>query len=176
MSYIKDLSETNYNKLQELIQKLYTNKRFIEDAKKEYILNKNVEHNPLTEEDKKRIISFITDTVDCNAVKRHYNFLVEMRRKHIDSDFDFISDEIINNIIKICNNFYINAPYFSVYSSLFKEFKEVCRTPGKMPKIVRKIHVPDIYEPDIWDYKNFENCVNKDETYNLDGTGIYFEN
>ena len=78
MSYIKDLSETIYNKLQELVQKLYTNKRFIEDAKKEYDLNKNVEHKSLSEEDKKRIISFITDTVDCNAVKRHYNFLVEM--------------------------------------------------------------------------------------------------
>ena len=171
MSYIKDLSETIYNKLQESVQKLYTNKRFIEDAKKEYVLNKNVEHTPLTEDDKRRIVIFITDTIDCNAVKRHYNFLVEMRRKHIDSDFDFISDKIINNIVKVCSNFYIDGPYFSVYASLFKEFKDVCRTPGKMPKIVRQI-----YTPNSWNYKNFEKSVNEDGTYNLDGTGIYFEN
>ena len=123
----------------------------------------------MSEEDKKRIISFITDTIDCNAVKRHYNFLVEMRRKHIDSGF--ISDETINNIVKVCSKFYIDGPYFSVYASLFKEFKEVCRTPGKMPKIVRQIHIPENL-----DYKNFENCINEDGTYNLDGTGFYFEN
>lgn len=39
-----------------------------------------------------------------------------------------------------------------------------------MPKIVRQIHIPENL-----DYKNFENCVNE-LTYNLDGTGFYFEN
>ena len=162
----------NTDNLNKYIYKLFTNKQFIEDAKLELNnLNSSViKHFPLTYEDKNYIISNIQYTLDHNVIKSHYFFLLEMRRLHIDSNFDFIPDDIIKDKIKFCINYFsYNNPCLLIYASLFKEFKEVCRTPGKMPKIVRKIHIPE----DL-DYHKLEKCVNE-QTYNLDGTGIYFE-
>jgi len=159
------------DKLKDLIHKLYTNKYFINDAKKDYDFNRNIENKPLTEDDKKYIIDYLNETYDMNAIKRQYLLLIEMRRKHINSNFDFIPDKILNDKIEICQNYFCyNQPYLPVYASLLKEFKEVCRTPGKMPKIVKNIHITN-----NWDYNKFKNCVNEDGTYNLDETEIYFE-
>lgn len=120
---------------------------------------------------KKNIISYLNETYDMNAINRQYLMLIEMRRIHIDSDFDFIPDKILNDKIEICQKYFCyNQPYLPVYASLLKEFKETCRIPGKMPRIVKNIHIPR-----IWNYENFKNCINKDGTYNLDKTGIYFE-
>ena len=166
------INNTNNNLLEEYLKKLYTNKRFIEDAKKEFDLSKNVEHNPLTEEIKQDILSRFNYSLDFNFILVQYMYLIKKRQEHIDSDFDFIPDDVINTKICICEQcFSVNNPYFLIYASLYKEFKEVCKTPGKMPKIIRQIHIPENL-----DYHKLENCVNEDGTYNLDGTGIYFEN
>ena len=66
------------------IYDLYTNKHFIKDAQKDYDL-KEVEHNPLTEEDKKYILSYLESISDkiLNRsyvepyVIKTYNFLLE---------------------------------------------------------------------------------------------------
>ena len=52
----------NTDKIEDLLKRLFSNKQFIEDAKKEFDY-KNVEHNPLTENDKKHIISYINNTI-----------------------------------------------------------------------------------------------------------------
>ena len=169
MSFLMSVEDSD--NLNFYLYKLFTNKQFIEDAKKDYDLNKTVEHTPLTEEDKNRIISYIKNNVDYNIIKLHYAYLVEMRRKHIDSDFDFIPDDLINDKIDLIKNqFCYENPYFPIYASLFKEFKEVCRIPGKMPKVIRRVYIPYL------DYHKLENCLNEDGSYNLKGTGIYFEN
>ena len=164
----------NTDSLNKYLYKLFTNKQFIEDSKLELNnpINSVIKRLSLTEEDKNHIISTIKYTLDHNVIKTHYFFLLEMRRLHIDSDFDFIPDDIIEDKIKFCNTrFSYNNPYLLIYASLFKEFKETCKTPGKMPKIAKQIHIPE----DL-DYHKLEHCVNEDGSYNLEGTGIYFEN
>ena len=169
--------EYNWDDFCRNIHRLYTNKHFIEDAQKDYDL-KEVEHNPLTEEDKQSILSYlesISDKIldvafDNPFVIRAYDFLVEERRKHVDSDFDFIPDEFIQNCCKRCEEFRYYQYKLPIYGVLCKDFKEKCRTPGQMPKIVRNLHTPD-----SWVYENFYDCVKRDGSYSIEKTGLYFE-
>lgn len=160
------------------VYELYTNTYFIKDAQKDYDL-KEVEHIPLTEEDKKSILSYLTSISDkipnISIVKplyviEAYNFLLEERRKHIDSDFDFIPDYFIQMCCKRCKNFEYYQYDIPVYGALFRDFKETCKTPGQMPKIVREMHTPD-----RWIYDNFYGLIKSDGTYTLAGTGLYFK-
>lgn len=158
------------------ILELYTNKQFIKDGQKEYDL-KEVEHNPLTEEDKKAILSYIESISDkvskTSYVKLYvvdaYKYLIEERRKHVDSNFDFIPDDFINKCIERCRQYYYYQYFMPIYGALYKDFKEVCRIPGQMPKIVR-----EMITPNTWIYDNFHGLVKNDGTYTLEGTGLSF--
>ena len=173
------MEEADYNWVEfcNHIYDLYTNEHFIKDAQKDYDL-KEVERNPLTEKDKKSILSYlesISDKIlDRSYVEPYvikaYNFLLEERRKHVDSDFNFIPDDFIQKCYERCKHFRYYQYDIPTYGALFEDFKEKCKIPGQMPKIVRKMHTPK-----EWTYNNFYRLIKSDGSYTLEGTGLYFE-
>ena len=177
MYFSMEEADYNYDVFRQKTYELFTNRHFIEDAQKDYDLGE-IEHNPLTEKDKNSILSYL-ESISDKILNRSYDepyaiqaykYLIEEKRKHVDSDFDFIPDDFIQKCCERCERFCYSQPFIPVYGALFEVFKEKCRTPGQMPKIVRKIHTPH-----TWTFNKFNKCVNSDGSYNLEGTGIYFE-
>ena len=167
--------EIQFDLFLDQVYELYSNEHFIEDCQKDYV--GEVEHNPLTEEDKKRILSHL-ESINDKYMKREYSsidfisesykYLVEERRKHVDSDFDFIPDAFIKKCCELYKTFHYNPYEFPIYIKLLIDFKEKCKTPGKMPKIIKKIHI-------IWDDDFYESLIKDDETYTLKSIESYFE-
>lgn len=168
-------ADYNYRDFCSNIRNLYNNTHFQEDACVEFNVDeKYIKETPLSEEEKTGLIEYFNKYKDTILTEDNiYDFYIQllvMRIKHINDNFDFIPDEIINECVDYCKEITYGNPEKTIVGYLFNNFKKDCQIKRKIPKVIC-----EIIKPETWEFEAFNQCVQSDGTYNIQNTGLKFD-